>query len=273
MKTVLTAALMLTAGLQDRLEEAVTLGGVRIKVEVLSTPAQRRGALERAAEADSFSPLLLRYPAARFHHLHTDELDRGYDLVFLSAEGKIVDKRTLPARSEKGVTSSKEATSVIVLRSGRLRRLAVHTGDSVTLPKLEAPKPMHTITFKDMDTKKHALTVELATTWDERGRGLMHRTRMSADGGMLFKYSEEDDHSYWMKNTHIPLALAFLRSDGTIRKIHTRMTPDNERLHYASEGPVQYALEAHAGWFAKHGISEGDRVIIPSAIIKMKAER
>jgi len=102
-------------------------------------------------------------------------------------------------------------------------------------------------------------TVEVARTEDEISRGLMGRDSMPSDSGMYFLYpgTEERELRFWMRNTRIPLSIAFIRADGTIATIKDMEPFDETRV--SSEVPVKDALEMNQGWFADNGIQEGDR--------------
>lgn len=117
--------------------------------------------------------------------------------------------------------------------------------------------------------------VELALTDAEQAKGLMYRTSLREDHGMLFIYkSEQDNLSYWMKNCKMDLAIAFVDRKGVIVKIHQRMkapdpgTPDRDLPTYESGAPAKFAIEMDAEWFAKHNIKEGDRVFIPPKLLE-----
>ena len=108
------------------------------------------------------------------------------------------------------------------------------------------------------------LTVELARTAGERSRGLMFRDELAEDGGMLFVYVEDTEAGFWMKDTLIPLSIAFIAADGTILDVQD-MEPLSEELYRPPE-PYRYALEVNQGWFREHGLGRGDRVEIPEGI-------
>lgn len=99
------------------------------------------------------------------------------------------------------------------------------------------------------------LEVEIADDNQERAKGLMHRDSLAADRGMLFIYPEEDVRRFWMKDTRIPLSIAFLDEDGTILRIADMNPLDTNRT--SSNYKVRYALEVNQGWFAEHGIEKG----------------
>jgi uncharacterized protein len=106
--------------------------------------------------------------------------------------------------------------------------------------------------------KGHALRAELANDDESRRVGLMFRERLADTSGMLFVYESEGRHAMWMKNTLIPLSVAFVDRHGQIINIED-MQPQTEDAHSA-RGPAAYALEVNQGWFKKRGIKPGDRV-------------
>jgi uncharacterized protein len=106
--------------------------------------------------------------------------------------------------------------------------------------------------------KNHKIRVETATTEEERLRGLMHRERLDPDSGMIFSYPASAPAAMWMKNTRIPLSVAFIDARGKILNIED-MSPFSEQAH-SSKGEAAYALETNLGWFSKRKIKAGDRV-------------
>jgi uncharacterized membrane protein (UPF0127 family) len=115
-----------------------------------------------------------------------------------------------------------------------------------------------------------AVMVEVVATNSDRQLGLMHRRELPKEQGMLFLYPRERWMSFWMKNTLIPLSIAFLKEDGTIAEIHD-MEPLNE-TPVLSGTVAKYALEMNKGWFAKQGIKPGDKVEIPEEVRKMQSD-
>lgn len=107
----------------------------------------------------------------------------------------------------------------------------------------------------------HVLQVEIARTTEEQERGLMHRTSLAENRGMLFIYDRDRKLTFWMKNTSIPLSIAFIAFDGTIKEIHD-MKPFSLRM-VSSHYSVRYALEVNQGFFERFDISVGDRVEFP----------
>lgn len=102
-------------------------------------------------------------------------------------------------------------------------------------------------------------TVEMATTDDSRRTGLMYRTKMGANEGMLFDFQKEDLRSFWMKNTVLPLDMLFIKADGTISTIAENAVPYSEDPVSSSE-PVQAVLEINGGRARELGIVQGAKV-------------
>ena len=107
--------------------------------------------------------------------------------------------------------------------------------------------------------KKHAFRVEIAKTEQEQGKGLMFRTAMGADEGMIFPMNPPRDASFWMRNTVIPLDIIFIGSDHRILNIAANAVPYDE-TPLPSSGAVSGVLELNGGRAAALGIAPGDKV-------------
>ncbi|MDR3174437.1 MAG: DUF192 domain-containing protein [Treponema sp.] len=104
------------------------------------------------------------------------------------------------------------------------------------------------------------LWAEIARSAEEKQRGLMYRRDLAEGRGMLFIFDRDQIMSFWMKNTFIPLSIAYIKSDGSILEI-LDMRPLDETPVRSSRG-VRYALEAPQGWFGRAGIRAGDRLLL-----------
>jgi len=104
----------------------------------------------------------------------------------------------------------------------------------------------------------HVIRAEVAADDETRMRGLMFRKSLEANQGMLFVFTETSRHCMWMKNTLIPLSVAFIAEDGEIVNI-ADMKPHDETTHCAAR-PVPYALEMDRGWFSARGLKSGTRI-------------
>ncbi|XOV81169.1 MAG: DUF192 domain-containing protein [Aestuariibacter sp.] len=111
----------------------------------------------------------------------------------------------------------------------------------------------------DITVGDKQLNVEYANTFELRAQGLQFRTELCPDCGMLFKFEKARQASMWMKNTLIPLDVAFINNDGEIVNIEAMEPLDLNSV--LSKGPVRYALEMNQGWFAENGLNAGDRVM------------
>lgn len=236
----------------------MAVGNTTIDVRVLETRPERLNAMIKYGEADPFVPMLIAYPRERRIHLHTENVGRGFDVAFLSSQGAVVDVQTLPKLTAAGVTSAKPAASALLLSEGAWGTSGA--GATLALPPMDPPQDLYPIEFQGKPAKLHA---EVVFDGDGRSRGLMYRTAMSDDEGMVFKYASASDHHFWMKNTKIPLAIAFFNEDGRIVTIRAPMVPGDEVTKHRPTEPVQYALEVNVDWFQKNGIREGDVIVLP----------
>lgn len=110
----------------------------------------------------------------------------------------------------------------------------------------------------ELSIRKANLKAEVAADNLTRSVGLMNRFSLQADHGMLFVFAQSQPLGFWMKNTYVPLSIAYLDSQGVILNI-LDMKPHDEASH-PSAGPALYALEMKQGWFRDKGIVPGDRV-------------
>jgi len=108
----------------------------------------------------------------------------------------------------------------------------------------------------------HPFAVEMAVTPEEQSKGLMFRKELPEGQGMLFDFRRDQEATFWMKNTYVPLDMIFIRADGRIHRIAANTTPLSEAL-VSSGGPVRAVLEVVAGTAKKLGIAPGDQVAHP----------
>jgi uncharacterized membrane protein (UPF0127 family) len=123
------------------------------------------------------------------------------------------------------------------------------------------PAGQHTLEIASK-TGVHVFAVEIADTDAQRAKGLMFRKELPEGQGMLFDFHREQDVSFWMENTYIPLDMIFIRGDGRILRIAENTEPLSTRI-IPSGGPVRAVLEVIGGTARKFGIAPGDRVAYP----------
>ena len=117
-------------------------------------------------------------------------------------------------------------------------------------------QPAHQVL--QLNAGMHLIRAEVVSDMATRAQGLMHRKSLPQNAGMLFIFDERAVHCMWMKNTLIPLSVAFIDERGTIVNI-ADMEPHSEASHCAAQ-PVRYALEVNRGWFAAKGLKPGIRL-------------
>ena len=115
-----------------------------------------------------------------------------------------------------------------------------------------------TLPVTQLSAGMHLIRAEVAADMSSRSQGLMHRKSLAPNAGMLFVFDDAAPHCMWMKNTYIPLSVAFIDAQGVIINI-ADMTPHSEQSHCATR-PAVYALEMTQGWFAQRGIKPGAKL-------------
>lgn len=127
-----------------------------------------------------------------------------------------------------------------------------------------SPAPeLSTVTIETSGSEKVRIRVEIADDLIEQSRGLMNRTALGEERGMLFVYDDERERSFWMKNTLIPLSIAYIDSEGRIVDIQDMKPLDDDPPHYVSAEPARYALEVNEGFFDQRGVEVGDSAKLP----------
>ena len=107
------------------------------------------------------------------------------------------------------------------------------------------------------------LKAQVAVTFREQSRGLMHRNELPANEGMVFIYETPRKMSFWMKNTLIHLDIGFFDGEGVLKEIHTMIARDTDSTQSRSSD-LRYALEMNAGWFREQGLRPGAKLDLVS---------
>ncbi len=145
------------------------------------------------------------------------------------------------------------------MRSLRVVALSIVFGAFASTARAQLP-------IVELGAGMHLIRAELAADDPSRMQGLMFRKSLGQNEGMLFVFDEVTTHCMWMKNTFVPLSVAFLDASARIVNI-ADMTPQSEESHCASQ-PARYALEMRRGWFAERGIGPGFTIRGPGAQMK-----
>jgi len=120
--------------------------------------------------------------------------------------------------------------------------------------------PTSRVDLVGADGAAATVRVEVADEPAEWERGLMFRTELAEDAGMLFVFPSDVAYAFWMQNTPIPLSIAFIGADGHLLD-RQDMAPSSTDLHF-SAAPYRYALEVNQGFFVRHGLKVGDRALL-----------
>jgi uncharacterized membrane protein (UPF0127 family) len=121
-----------------------------------------------------------------------------------------------------------------------------------------AQKPQTSLPRTALSAGMYRIDAQVASTSEQHATGLMFRTEMPPQEGMLFVFQQPTQQCFWMKNTLIPLAVAFVADDGTI--VNLDEMKEQTLNSHCSEKPVRYVLEMNAGWFSKKGLKAGSKL-------------
>lgn len=151
---------------------------------------------------------------------------------------------------------------LVVLAGGTITPTAPRADPLAFKPRLTATAPPQSAAADlpriPLQIGKQRLTAEVAADEASRSRGLMFREKLAPDHGMLFVFPQAAQYCFWMKNTLVPLTVAFIDATGKIINL-ADMQPLSRDSHCAM-APAQYALEMEQGWFARQGIRSGSQV-------------
>lgn len=138
-----------------------------------------------------------------------------------------------------------------------MRTLAVLAATLAATAAL-AQQPQTNLPRVALSAGMHRIEAQVASTHEQRATGLMFRKDMPQHEGMLFVFEQPMQQCFWMKNTLLPLSIAFVADDGRIVNIE-EMKPQTLDSHCSTE-PVRYVLEMNQGWFRKKGVKPGDKL-------------
>ena len=144
------------------------------------------------------------------------------------------------------------------MKNPGLRLIVIAWSLLMTTHAIAQDDPQPRLPTVELTAGMYVIQAEVAQTHQQHSIGLMHRQSMGVNEGMLFVYQAPEIRCYWMRNTLIPLTIAFLDDDGTIVNLKD-MEPRTERSNCSAK-PVRYALEMNQGWFDQRGIKPGFRL-------------
>lgn len=170
---------------------------------------------------------------------------------------------TARVRYDSGMKSATLSMRAAATRAGLTIRSLI-AGCLLVLAHAAAAQPQPPLPTIELQAGIHLIRAEVASDNDTRMRGLMFRERLGPNQGMLFVFQVKAQQCFWMRNTLIPLTIAFIEDDGSVVNL-ADMKPRSEDSH-CSGRPVRYALEMEQGWFAKRGLGAGARLSGPPGV-------
>jgi uncharacterized protein len=137
------------------------------------------------------------------------------------------------------------------------------SGQEIPTASGTGASPLPILTITTSAGERVPVEVEIADTDAERQTGLMGRTVLPENAGMLFVFEGEQALSFWMRDTLVPLSIAYIDAEGRIVDIQNMQPLDDVPPHYVSTEPARYALEVNQGFFEERGVAVGDTIELP----------
>jgi len=204
--------------------------------------------------------ILVGWGGDRIQHYYSSRSGGSFEVLFLAADGTIVERAVLKENSAEGITSAKEASWALMLAEGWSARHNAADAERVELGATvtgRAPEPLPTIRVGGQPVR-----VEVADTQPRQQRGLMHRRAMSPDDGMIFLYAREQSQNFWMGNCHVGLDIAYFDKYGrfiNVCPMDPYPNPATDTDPKApSTRPAQFVVETSKGWFRAKGLVDAD---------------
>lgn len=196
------------------------------------------------------------------------------DIAYIRSDGTIVKTHTMTPLDESGYPSIEPARFALEVRGGQFSQWGISEGDQVAI-SWEIPSgssiknDLPSMRRVDLEIRNRVTyTAYVADNRQSRQIGLMNTTEseLPTDRGMIFVFDVDIVHGFWMRNTIIPLDIAYIDSDGTIVKTYTMAALD-EVTDFSPGSPARYVLELRAGQLAQNSISVGDQIEIPATLL------
>ena len=166
----------------------------------------------------------------------------------------VSESKFLPQRAAAAGARLRAILAIGMLVAASVTTLAPHARAQAAASSAAQP----TLPRTQLTAGMHVIRAEVASNPETRARGLMFRERLGPNEGMLFVFERAEQHCFWMRNTPLPLSIAFIDEAGTIINIEN-MQPRSDESHCPTR-PARYALEMEQGWFSKRGIGAGLKI-------------
>lgn len=252
----------------------VTLAGRRLRVECAATRDSREKGLRHRSSLAADQGMLFCWAEDAVRPFPTKETVIPLSVAFCKADGTIAEIRSCRPFDEDGPTPADTFRYALAVPDGWFADHDIKAGAKAEWgPEVTALKPEGEGTLKiDLKVAGHSVVTEVVYTEKARETGLMNRApeKLEAEAGMLFVYAKDRPLSFWMKDTQIPLAIAFVDDGGIIDEIRKMKPYDLTRI--SAKKDARFALEVNADWFDRHKVAVGDSVTIPQQVLGLPAD-
>ncbi len=267
------------------------IGDAEIRLKVVRRHADRTALLpeQRArtrpisdalADSNGRSGILFAYPTDdnRSAHVDDDPYGRTTVVAFLDAAGKVDTVHRLGPK-EAVALSDGPIRFALFTTATCADAVGLAPGSTIALPKDAADgaepefEPIRDPPPVEITVGGKPVRVEVAWRHETRSRGLMYRSYIPDDTGMLFVFRDAREQNFWMRNTRASLDIAYIDENNRIRNVLTMRAHDlDSGGQYRSQGKVVMALETRAGWFRDNGVKRGAEVVLPESVAALRAK-
>ncbi|MBI3097553.1 MAG: DUF192 domain-containing protein [Planctomycetes bacterium] len=251
---------------------SITLGGRRIQVECATTREARERGLRFRSLLGADQGMLFCWADDALRAFSMRETVIPLSVAFCKADGTVIEIRSCRPLDKEGPSSGDKFRYALALTDGWFAEHDVRAGAKIEWgPEVTALRPEGEGPLRiDLQVAGHSVVTEVVYTEKARETGLMNRDALDAEAGMLFVYAKDRPLSFWMKDTRLPIAIAFLSEAGVIDEIRKMKPYDLTRIN--ARKPARFALEVNADWFDRHQVNVGDAVTLPQQVLGLPAD-
>lgn len=240
----------------------IEVAGQNVQVQFLTTNRERLKGVKHFPLIRAGEGALFVYPESMPDLYWTNRHLLGQELsvAFVNSNGDIIRIHRMKSNKGRVVNAGEPAQFILVVDGGWFDGNGVSAGNRMTVPHdaVQEAKPAQSIqTTRVLTVNDKRVRAEVASKPGLRRSGLMDRKALPEDQGMIFLYKRSGRRSFHMKNTLIPLDIAFLKANGTIAEI--RQMKPLDRTSTRSADQVWHVLEMRKGWFREHDVKPGDQ--------------
>lgn len=249
--------------------KTVRIAGRPLEVEFAASEEQRLRGLGFRQKLEDDHGMLFCWAVDHLRPFSTPHTMFPLSVAFCAADGRIQEIRGARPYDIDGPVPANAYRYALAAPEGWFDRNSIRPGALAEWDSAVAALDPG-LKVAVIDIAGHPVRIEIANTAETLHTGLMHRPALPPESGMIFVYRRPEPRGFWMKNTLIPLAIAFFNDDGVIQEIRS-MKPHDETTTL-SRNAARFALEMNVDWFDRQNVKPGDRIALPPDLLALPSE-